>query len=67
MATIKRINEAVARFRAKFMKNSADFGGLRGSLDYFTTLASLSRLLNDPSMKKFLAKLDDDKERTVGT
>lgn len=29
-------------------------------------MASLNRLLSDPSMKAFLAQLDDNKERTVG-
>ena len=29
-------------------------------------MASLTRLLNDPSMKAFLEKLDENKERTVG-
>ena len=49
------------------MNNAADFEpGYQDALDYFTTLASLTRLLNDPSMKTFLAKLDDGKERTVG-
>jgi hypothetical protein len=33
---------------------------------YFNTLASLSRLLHDPSMKKALAELDDDREITLG-
>ena len=36
------------------------------SLDYLTTLASLNRMLHDPSMKKFLAQLEEGKERTVG-
>ena len=49
------------------MKNSADFEvGYNDALDYFTTMASLSRLLNDPSMKAFLEKLDKNEERTVG-
>jgi len=66
-ATRTRITEAVANFRSKFMKNSADFEpGYQDALDYFTTMASLTRLLNDPSMKAFLAKLDDSQERTVG-
>ena len=67
LATTKRINEAVASFRSKFMKNSADFDpGNQDCLEYFTTMASLTRLLNDPSMKAFLEKLDENKERTVG-
>ena len=66
-ATSKAINEAVAKFRAKFLKNSSDFElGYEDALDYFTTMASLTRLLNDPSMKAFLAQLDEKKERTVG-
>jgi hypothetical protein len=66
-ATIKHINDVVANFRAHFLKYSADYvSGYQDALDYFTTLASLTRLLNDPSMKAFLEKLDDGEERTVG-
>jgi len=66
-ATSKRINEAVASYRSKFLKTTSDFVlGYQDALDYFTTLASLTRLLNDPSMKEFLAKLNDGEERTVG-
>ena len=65
--TRKRVDDAIARFRAKFVKNSADFEiGYQEAQDYFTTLASLTRLLNDPSLKMFLGKLDDGQERTVG-
>jgi hypothetical protein len=65
--TRKRVDDAIARFRTKFVKNSADFQiGYQDSKDYFTTLASLTRLLDDPSMKKFLDTLDDGQERTVG-
>ena len=67
MDSRKRINEAITKFRAKFMKNSADFEpGYDDSLAYFTTMASLSRLLNDRSMKEILSKLEDDRERNVG-
>ena len=67
LATSKQINDAVAHFRAKFIKNSSEFEpGYQDGLDFFTTLASLTRLLNDPSMKDFLAKLDDGQQRTVG-
>jgi hypothetical protein len=66
-ATSKHINDMVASFRTHFLKNSADYvSGYQDTLDYFTTLASLTRLLNDPSMKAFLEKLDDGEERTVG-
>ena len=67
METIKRMNEAIATFRAKFTKNHPTFvPGYDEALNYFTTMASLSRLLNDPSMKKFLEKLNNNEERTVG-
>jgi len=67
VATRKHIDEAVASFRSKFVKTTPDFDpGYQDGLAYFTTMASLSRLLNDPSMKAFLAQLDDNKERTVG-
>ena len=66
-STTKRISEAVAKFRAKFLKNANRFEpGYDDALSYFTTMASLSRLLNDPSMKMFLEKLENNEERTVG-
>ncbi len=65
--TRKQIVDAVAKFRAKFVKDTPDFDtDYQESLDYFTTLASLSRLLNDASFKAFLGQLDDGRERTVG-
>jgi hypothetical protein len=67
LETTKRIHEAVAKFRAKFIKNAANFeAGYNDALNYFTTMASLSRLLNDPSMKMFLEKLESGQDRTVG-
>jgi hypothetical protein len=66
-ATSKQLADAIASFRAKFLKTTSDFQtGYQDALDYFTTLASLSALLNDPSFKAFLAKLNDGDERTVG-
>jgi hypothetical protein len=66
-ATRKHIDETVSSFRSKFMKNTPDFDpGYQDTLAYFTTMASLNRLLSDPSMKAFLAQFDDDKERTAG-
>jgi hypothetical protein len=63
----KRIALAISAFRSRFTKTSNDFdSGYQDALDYFSTLASLSRLLNDPSMKSFLAQLDGGQERTVG-
>jgi hypothetical protein len=63
----KRIHEAIARLRAKFVKNEPDYEpGYREAMDYLTTLAALNRMLNDPSMKHLLAELEEGKERTVG-
>ncbi|MGP0062220.1 MAG: hypothetical protein ACLQGP_01290 [Isosphaeraceae bacterium] len=65
--TRKRIDRAVADFRAKFVKDTADYQpGYLEALEYLTTLASLNKMLHDPSMKKFLAMVEDGKERTVG-
>lgn len=65
--TRAQLNTAIENFRAKFVKNTADFDpGYSDSVTYFTTLASLSRLLNDPSMKKILTDIKEGKERTVG-
>jgi hypothetical protein len=67
IATTKRVAEAVSNFRAKFVKTTSDFElGYSDVLDYFTVMASLSRLLNDPSMQAFLKQLDTGQERTVG-
>jgi hypothetical protein len=65
--TTKRVAEAVSNFRAKYVKTTSDFElGYGDSLDYFTVMASLSRLLSDPSMQAFLKQLDTGQERTVG-
>jgi hypothetical protein len=65
--TRRRIHDAVAGLRAKFLKNAADYDpGYQDALNYLTTLASLNRMLNDPSMQKFLAGLEEGKDRTVG-
>jgi hypothetical protein len=65
--TRRRIDRAVADFRAKFVKNTPDYApGYMESLDYLTTLASLNKMLHDPSMKKFLSLVEEGKERTVG-
>ena len=67
IATVKRINQLIARFRDKFIKNSAEFDiGYTDAINYFTTMASLTRLLNDPIVKDFLARLKDNEERNVG-
>jgi hypothetical protein len=67
MATRKNLDEAISKFRAKFLKTASDFeAGYYDGLEYFTTMASLSRLLNDPSMKAFLDSLEKGQERTVG-
>jgi hypothetical protein len=46
LAARKRIDEAIANFRTEFKKNAADFEpGYEDALNYFTTLASLTRLM----------------------
>jgi hypothetical protein len=63
----RRIHDAVAALRDKFLKNEADYEpGYKEAQAYLTTLAALNRLLNDPSMKKLLEELEEGKERTVG-
>ncbi len=66
-ATTKRLNTAIANFRARFVKvvSKSDPGYEDGD-DYFTTLASLSRMLHDPSMKRALGELETLREISVG-
>ena len=65
--TSQAVSDAIDRFRDKFVKTTAEFDpGYSDSPGYFTTLASLVRLLNDPSMKKILGQLEDSKPRTLG-
>ena len=65
--TVKRINEAVSKLRSAFMKNTSRFDrGYDDALTYLTTMATLSRLLNDPSMRRFLEELKSNEGRTVG-
>jgi hypothetical protein len=67
MDAIKRINGAVAKLREKFRKNVTPFtSGSDDALQYLSTMASLSRLLNDPSMKRFLEEFRNNEDRTVG-
>jgi hypothetical protein len=66
-ATMKRLTAAIDGFRARFVKVVAkDDPDYDRSDDYFSTLASLSRLLHDPSMKKALAELETIKEISLG-
>jgi hypothetical protein len=65
--TLKRLADAIAAFRAKFARAvSKDDLAFADADAYFNTLASLSRLLHDPSMKKALAELENDRELSVG-
>lgn len=65
--TRKLLVDAIGKFRADFVKNASNLDlGYQDAHDYLTTLASLSRLLNDPSMKAFLSQLDNGRQRTVG-
>jgi hypothetical protein len=65
--TMRRLNSEISAFHARFQKrvprDDPEYGD---SEAYFATLASLTRLLHDPSMKKVLAELESDQETTVG-
>jgi len=65
--TMKQLNTAIANFRARFVKvvPKSDPAYEDGD-DYFSTLASLSRMLHDPSMKKALGELETVREISVG-
>ena len=66
-ASKRRITEAIASFRAKYKKNGAGLDELASpALDYFSTLAAIVPMLNDPSMRKILDRLEDNKGATVG-
>jgi hypothetical protein len=63
----KRLNAAITAFREKFTKDTPKFDPTyNDATGYFQTLASLSRLLNDPSMKKILAELGKNQDVPVG-
>jgi hypothetical protein len=65
--TSQAVSDAIDRFRDKFVKGTPGFDpGYSDSSGYFSTLASLVRLLNDPSMKKVLGGLEDSRPRTLG-
>ena len=66
-ATRKRVVDAISAFQNSFKKKTDEFEpGYEDAREFLTTLAGLSRLLNDTSLKAFLSKLDDGQERTVG-
>lgn len=65
--TLAKAREAIAAFRASFVKNASDFDpGYEDAKAYLTTLDALTRTLDDPSMKRFLKLLVEGQERTVG-
>jgi hypothetical protein len=66
-ATRKRITDAVASFREVYKKNGTGLDEIASpAMDYFNTMAAIVPMLNDPSMKKILAALEDTKGATVG-
>ncbi len=66
-STIKHLNQAINRFHAAFVAEIDPSNPGYGDAEaYFATLASLSRLLHDPSMKKVLAELDTKREVPLG-
>ncbi len=65
--TMRRVSAAIKAFQAKFVKVVPDTNSDYPECDaYLTTLASLTRLLHDPAMKKALAELDHFPNPTVG-
>jgi hypothetical protein len=66
-AAKKRVASAITAFRAKFTKEVPDFdASYMEAEQYFITLGSLTRMLNDPSMRKILAQLSAKKDVPVG-
>lgn len=65
--TKKRLTAAINAFRDKFTKDVPKFDATyNDAANYFTTLASLTKLLNDSSMKKILAQLGKNEDVPVG-
>jgi hypothetical protein len=65
--TAKAASNAIDAFHDVFVKNTDELSpGFDEASSYFSTVAALVRLLNDPSMKKILASLDKDKPRSLG-
>lgn len=65
--TSKRLADAVSAFHDSFVKAVPDtFSSFPECDEYLTTLGSLTRLLHDPSMKKALVELDEEKPVTIG-
>ena len=63
----KRVAAAIAKFRDRFLRTSPDFDPAASDAGaYFTTLASLTKMLNDPGMQKILAQLDRARDVPLG-
>lgn len=66
-ATKRQLGKAIANFRDKFTKDVPEFDPTYADAKvYFNTLASLTKLLNDSSMKKILAELGKNQGVPVG-
>jgi hypothetical protein len=66
-STMRRLNSAITAFHSRFLKRvPRDDPEYSASEAYFATMASLTRLLHDPSMKQVLAELESERETTVG-
>jgi hypothetical protein len=65
--TMKKVHEAIADLRTKYVKTADDATIDFAESDAFLkTLASLTRMLNNPRLKKVVAKIEEYKEGDVG-
>jgi hypothetical protein len=66
-ATKRRLLEAIARFRDRYVKDGQAVGAVSSpGLDYFNAVAALVPMLKDPGMKAILNRLEDAHGATVG-
>jgi hypothetical protein len=65
--TVKDLNDAVSKLRAKYTKSNGDFDLIYADSDDFVkSLAGLSRMLTNPRLKPILAQLEEYKKGSVG-
>jgi hypothetical protein len=65
--SVKQINAAVAKLRAKYTKTNGEFDLLYADADDFVkSLSGLSGMLTNPSLKPILAQLESYRGGTIG-